>query len=106
MRFFEFGNLAVSEVVLHYLEVHFAHNLLDLLVEQLSVDLGLLEGLHSFHGWVDLPVALALGFFLGEAEHLLVVSYQLVEAVSLVLVKRPVVSVVVLDLLLENSLEY
>ena len=86
MRLLELGHLSVSDIILNNLIVHLSHDLLNLLVEQLSVDLGLLEGLDSFHYGVYLLMALALGFLLGEAKHLLVIFNQLVQTVSLVLV--------------------
>ena len=106
MRLLELGHLSVSDIILNNLIVHLSHDLLNLLVEQLSVDLGLLEGLDSFHYGVYLLMALALGFLLGEAKHLLVIFNQLVQTVSLVLVQGAVVSVVVLDLFVKDGLEH
>jgi hypothetical protein len=86
VRLLELGHLSVSDIILNNLIVHLSHDLLNLLVEQLSVDLSLLKGLDSFHYRVYLLMALALGFLLGEAKHLLVIFNQLVQTVSLVLV--------------------
>lgn len=51
-------------------------------------------------------MTVALSFLLGESEHFLVVPYKLIKAISLVLVKRPIVPIVILDFLVENCLEY
>ena len=78
MRLFKFGNLPVCDIILYDLIVHLPHDLFDLLVEQLSVDLGLLQRLNSFHDGIYLLMALSLSFLLGEAKHLLVIFNQLV----------------------------
>lgn len=104
MRLLELGHLSISDIILYNLIVHLSHDLLNLLVEQLSVDLGLLEGLHSFNYWIYL--LMALGFLLGKAKHLLVIFNQLVQTVSLVLVQGTVVSIIVLDLFVKDGLEH
>jgi hypothetical protein len=43
VRFFEFGNLSISDIILDDLIVHLSHDFLNLLIKQLPVDLGLLE---------------------------------------------------------------
>ena len=73
MRLLELWHLSVCDIILYNLIVHLSHDLLNLLIEQLSVNLGLLEGLNSFHYGVYLLMPLALGFLLGEAKHLLVI---------------------------------
>ena len=78
MRLFKFGNLPISNIILYNLIVHLPHNIFDLLIEQLSVDLSLLERLNSFHDGIYLLMALPLSFLLCEAKHLLVIFNQLV----------------------------
>lgn len=51
-------------------------------------------------------MTLPLCLLFGEAKHLLVIFNQLVKAVSLVLVEGTIVTIVILDLFVEDGLEH
>lgn len=103
--FFENGNLTICDIILDNLKVHFPHNILNLLIKQLPIDFGLLKWLNFFNGRINFLVTVALSFLLRESKHFLVVPYKLIKTISLVLVKRPIVPIVILDFLVENCLE-
>lgn len=106
VRLFKFGNLSIGHIILHNLIVHLSHNFLNLLVQQLSVDLGLLERVNSFHNGVDFLVTLPLSFLFSEAKHFLMVFNQLVKTVSLILVQRSIVAIVILNFFVEDRLKH
>ena len=47
----------------------------------------------------------SLQLFLSESQHLLMILNQLVETVPLILIKRPIITIVVLDFLLKDGFE-
>lgn len=106
VRFFEFGHLSICYIILYNLIIHLAHDFLNLLIEQLPVNLGLLQWLHSLHDGINFLVALSLCFLFGKAKHFLMIPYKLIKSISLVLIQGSIIPIVIQYLLFEDGLKH